>query len=257
MANNFYHLFLSILDIHAPLKRGSAKQRPAPAPWLSSKIKSLCKSVEAYYNSLVDETSHNPKDIWKTVNKVLTKDKARTFPCSATFNGEHLKKQGEVAEAFNNHIATISPKLANKIRSEAVDDHLQYLPADSSSIVPYFVFKKVDENLLNREINKLKCSKSPRQDRIPVKVIKDAVDIFAKPLDAISNSSMEEGVFTEAWKLAKITPIYKSGQKADLNNYKPISLLSVQSTLFQKIVHNQLSMLMKDNELFSKCQHGF
>ena len=93
MANNFYDLFLSILDIHAPLKRGSARQRRAPTPWFSPKIRKLMrdrdkykilaektqmlwpkyrklrnkvrtelrKSVEAYYKNLVDETSHNPK----------------------------------------------------------------------------------------------------------------------------------------------------------------------------------------------------
>ena len=101
MANNFYDLFLSILDIHAPLKRVSARQRRAPAPWFSSKIRKLMRdrdkykilaeknqilwpkyrklrnkvtaelreSVEAYYRSLVDKTSHIPKEMWKTVTK--------------------------------------------------------------------------------------------------------------------------------------------------------------------------------------------
>ena len=54
-----------------------------------------------------------------------------------------------------------------------------------------------------------------------------------------------------------ITPIYKSGQKLDLCDYKSISLLSVLSKLFEKIVHDQVSMFMKENGLFSNCQHGF
>ena len=54
-----------------------------------------------------------------------------------------------------------------------------------------------------------------------------------------------------------ITPIYKSGQKADLCSYRPISVLSVLSKLFEKNVHDQVSMFMKDNELFSQCQRGF
>ena len=60
---------------------------------------------------------------------------------------------------------------------------------------------------------------------------------------------MHEGVFLDTWKLALITPIYKSGQKLDLCNYRPISLLSVLSKLFGKIVHDQVSMFMKE--------HGF
>ena len=108
----------------------------------------LRKSVEAYYRNLIDKTSLHPKEMWKTVNKVLNKDKARIFPSSLTFNGKHIEKQTEVAEAFNYHFATIGPKLASKVRSKAADDHLQYLPADLSSTVPPFVFKRVDEHLL-------------------------------------------------------------------------------------------------------------
>ena len=206
----------------------------------------LRKSVEAYYKSLVDETSKNPKEMWKTVNKVLNKDKARMFPSSVTYNGNNIKKQNEIAEAFN-RFTTIGPKLASKIKRTVADDHLQYLPADFSSNVPSFVFKRVDKHLLKRKINKLKCSKSHGHDKIPVKVIKDAVNILAKlSLTAIFNSSMEQGVFSDAWKLAMINPIYKSGQKFELCNYRPISVLSVLSKLFEKIVHDQVSTFLKE-----------
>ena len=289
MAKNFIDLFLSILYIHAPLKRGSARQRRSPAPCLSSKIRKLMrdrdkykilaeknqmmwsryrklrnkvtaelrKSVEAYYKSLVDETSHNPKEMWKTVNKVLNKDRARMFPSSVTYNGSNIKKPNEIAEAVNDHFATIGPKLASKIRSTIADDHLQYLSTDFSSTVPLFAFKRVDEHLLKREINKLKCSNSPGHDKIPVKVIKDAVNILAKPLAAIFNAAMEEGVFPDAWKLVMITLIHKSRKKFELSNYKPISVLSVLSKLFEKIVHDQVSTFMRENELFSNCHYGF
>ena len=141
----------------------------------------LRKSVEAYYKSLVDETSHNPRYIWMTVKKILNKDEAITFPSSVTFNSDHI-------QTSNDHFVTIGSKLANKTKSKAADDHLQYLHADVSSTVSPFVFIKVDEHLLKRGINKFRCSKSPEHDKIPVKVIKGAVDILAKPLAAMFNS---------------------------------------------------------------------
>ena len=109
----------------------------------------------------------------------MNKDKARTFPSSANFNGEHLKNPNEIAEAFNDHCATKALKLANKIRSKATDDHLQYLSVDSSSTVP------LGEHLLKREGNKLTSSKSGH-DKIPVKVIKGTIVLLAKQLAAIS-----------------------------------------------------------------------
>ena len=120
-----------------------------------------------------------------------------------------MKKPTEIAVAFNNHSATIGPISVSKIRSKAADDNLQQLPADVSSTVLPFVLKRVEKHLLKREINGLKCSKSPGHDRIPVKVIKDAVQILTKRLATIFNSSMDKGVFAEIWKLAMITPIYK------------------------------------------------
>ena len=73
-------------------------------------------------------------------HKVLNTDKARIFPSSLAFNGKHIEKPTEIAEAFNDHFATIGSKLARKVRSKAADDHLQYLPADLSSTVPPYGF---------------------------------------------------------------------------------------------------------------------
>ena len=152
---------------------------------------------------------------------------------------------------------TIGPKLASAIRSETRDDPLQYLSAEIPSVMPPFVFQTIDENLVKREINRLRCSKSPGHDQIPVKVIKDAVDLLFKPLATIFNSSMEEGIFPDICNLAMVSPIFKTGQKSDLCNYRPISVLSVLSKLFEKTVHDQVSTFMKDHGLLSQCQHGF
>ena len=108
---------------------------------LRNKVTSeLRKSVDDYYMSLVEETSNNPKEMWKTVNKVLIKDKARMVPSSVTYNGNNIEKQHEFAEAFHDHFATLRPKLARKIIRTVADDHLQYLPAGLSSYVPSLRF---------------------------------------------------------------------------------------------------------------------
>ena len=134
---------------------------------------------------------------------------------------------------------------------------LQYSSADVPSVMPRFVFQRTDKNLVKREMNKLKCSKSPGYDQIPVKVIKDAVEILSTPLATIFKFSMEEEIFPDIWKLAIVSLIFKTGQKSDLCNYRPISVLPALSKLFEKIVHDQVSTFMKDHGLFSHCQHSF
>ena len=73
----------------------------------------------------------------------------------------------------------------------------------------------------------------------------------------IFNSSKRLGTFPDRWKIARITPIYKSGAKNDTNNCKPISILSVLSKLFEKIAHDQLIDFLQSNEIQMENQFAF
>lgn len=92
-----------------------------------------------------------------------------------------------------------------------------------------------------RSLKMLKNGKAPGPDGIPTNLVKDAAKFIAKPLAMIFNASLAKGIVPNVWKLAKITPIFKTGARNEKNNYKPISVLSVFAKLFEKIVHDQLS----------------
>ena len=55
-----------------------------------------------------------------------------------------------------------------------------------------------------------------------------------------------QGFFPQTWKLARVTPIYKAGAKTDVNNFRPISVLSVVSRILEKIAHDQLMEYLKE-----------
>ena len=71
------------------------------------------------------------------------------------------------------------------------------------------------------------------------------------------NTSIETGIFPNSWKIARITPIYKNGDRADKSNYRPISVLPVISRLFEKLVSNQVYQDIEDNGLFSSGQSAY
>ena len=66
-------------------------------------------------------------------------------------------------------------------------------------------------------------------DEIPVKIIKENKNLLAEPLSKLFNDSIKDGVFPTRFKLAKIIPIHISGNKTNISNYRPISILSVFS----------------------------
>ncbi|RUA05612.1 MAG: hypothetical protein DSY43_04240 [Gammaproteobacteria bacterium] len=88
-------------------------------------------------------------------------------------------------------------------------------------------------------------------------MIKLSAPIIASSLVNIFNASLKQGLFPDAWKLAKVFPIFKDGVKASCDNYRPISVLPVISKLFEKAIFEQLYNYLISNDLLSDHQSGF
>ena len=92
---------------------------------------------------------------------------------------------------------------------------------------------------------------------IPSKLLKMAASIVTPSLTAIFTKSIITGIYPTEWKMARVTPVFKKGEKSDLNDYRPISVIPVVSKVFEKIVYDQLYQYLNDNQLLSSCQSGF
>ena len=73
----------------------------------------------------------------------------------------------------------------------------------------------------------------------------------------IINLSFKTGVFPDIWKVAKVIPLHKGGSTDDLNNFRPISLLSIFDKIIEKIMHSRLYAFLEENEILCKNQFGF
>jgi hypothetical protein len=71
--------------------------------------------------------------------------------------------------------------------------------------------------------------------------MKSSIDAICKPLAHIFNLSLTTGIVPTDTKLAKVTPVYKSGNKQQFTNYRPISILPSFSILLEKIVAKKLN----------------
>ena len=94
---------------------------------------------------------------------------------------------------------------------------------------------------MTNEINKLNTKKAGTFMNIPVKILKDAVDIVAQPLkDIWKIEVVGRRKFSSQLKLADITPIHKKLETIKKENYRPVSLLPVVSKLFERIMQKQM-----------------
>ena len=273
-ATTFQGIFESILDGHAPVQK--KRIRNQFTPWLTASLtsrimkrdilkKEIEKSLEKwpayrklrnkvtkeirdairdYYRRLIDENIGNPKKMWTAINKVLGKKENSVKLSSVEIEGKYLTRERDILEALNQHFVTVGPNLAKKITAKPGDDCLQKMTSEQKEMK----FKTVSSMHTVSKIKKLRIGKAAGPDNIPKTVARDVGDLVAKPLAIIYNSSLENGIFPDIWKLVRVTPIFKSGVKKDVNNYRPISVISVFSRILERIVHDQtLNFILENN----------
>ena len=68
---------------------------------------------------------------------------------------------------------------------------------------------------------------------------------------------MLSGIFPDDWKCARATPLFKQGEASDINNYRPISVISVIAKVFQRIFYHQLYNFFSNEDIISTHQSGF
>ena len=127
-------------------------------------------------------------------------------------------------------------KLAKKLAEEMSDNDfgpLHYVTPVSNS----FTFQTISEEDIYR-ISSLKTCKSAGIDKISVKLIQAAGRTILNSLKKYIQF-VYTGIFPDDWKIARVTPIFKSDNKTDCGNYRPISIISNVAQIFEKAVCSQ------------------
>ena len=156
----------------------------------------------------------------------------------------------QLANAFNNCSVSIGPQLARGLASDT--NPVLYVNPINNSMVMLDVTTMEVENV----IKSLKNT-SPVSDESTAFVEKECLDSIIETLVHLINISCRSGVLPPELKLAKVVPIFKSGDSSSVNNYRPISLLSFFSRVFERVVYNRvLDLLCKNNVLYDYL-YGF
>ena len=100
-------------------------------------------------------------------------------------------------------------------------------------------------------------TKAPGSDLINPRLLKEATPIIKHPLCKLFNLSLMVASYPSQWKRANITPVFKNNKQNDVNNYRPISLLSVISKCMERCVYKYIHNHLLDNDILTTCQSGF
>ena len=110
---------------------------------------------------------------------------------------------------------------------------------------------------VNTAIKSLKMSYSGGINYIPNVIYILLVNEISQILVQLYNMILDHHYIPQSWKVSKVIPIHKKGDKHIIDNYRPISLVPVISKIFEKIIKRRMMMHLEMNQLLCKEQHGF
>ena len=285
--NEFTNILLKCLDKCCPEIKIEVNQSPKnkSKPWFTKTLKNACKKKNAlykkflksknsidetkyktyknklttilrnceksYYERLFESTKGDVKKTWGIINDLIKPKTKNGDQFKDLISGN--KTETDVANEFNHFFTNIGPKLADTIdsTSKTYDKFMR------ESVRNNMFIKPVTEEELLSTIKNIESKTSLDYLGVSMRLVKQILPTIMYQFLDICNKSFQQGIFPDAMKLAKIIPIFKSGDKSSYNNYRPISLLPQFSKILEKLFTTRLDAFLDKNEILDSSQYGF
>lgn len=202
------------------------------------------KAKNDYYNNKFTEYKNNSKKRWECISELMGKERVYQEP----------KIDPKI---LNSYFVNVGAEHAKKLLDSVnyieipVPQSLNAPPVDSMFLNPTCV------NEILEVIGELKNSASPGVDGISTHCVKLISEHIVLPLEHIINRCFSVGYFPRVFKSAKIIALHKSGDKANPENYRPISILNSFSKIMEKIMKRRILNYLDTNNFLEKNQFGF
>ena len=190
--------------------------------------------------------------MWKAVNIALNKS-SPTMPNITTENNVETRtdkeKANAFAEFFENKVKTVS--------ENARTDREVY--NGQTKIFGLHQDDWITEDLVSKVIDGLSHKRCQGYDRIPLLFLVDGKEKLLKIITVLMSKVINMGIVPEQWKIAKVKPLHKKGNKKIISNYRPISNLSSITKIFEKLILERIAEIeTRENcDLTGLTQHGF
>ena len=188
--------------------------------------------------------------MWDNVNRIINKKRPSSNIDNLKVKDKNLQQPSSISNAINRYFCNVPTELASKLPK--ADRHFSaYMRRKKST----FRFAQVNEIEVYLLLESIDTKKSYGYDKVhPLLLSSAALEIF-RPLTHIINLSLKHGIFPDNLKIAKVIPIFKQGSRSSCNNYRPISVLSALSKIFERCILNQLSFYLTYEDILVPNQY--
>lgn len=204
----------------------------------------LADTRKIFYKNRISESDNKSKTVWSIIGELQGSRKNKKGDIKLQGDGK------QIAEQFNQHLQSTVEQLEQNL---PVTQFSTQIPINNNTI--YITPVTIDEII--KIIHGMKNKYSSGFDEVSNNLIKYCAFELAVPLMHIINNSFECGVFPEKLKISKVIPLYKKGDPTLLENYRPISLVSSFSKVFELALCSRLLDFFDSQRLISETQHGY
>ena len=221
-------------------KREIARRTGLPEDWqryraFRDDVKMKLREAERQYLQKEISNNKNRNSMWKAIRNCI--------PRKETTQPIYTRDVKLLANEFSEFFTTVSARTAETVKSLAYENGISHMTSTSfnSFIGDELVLRAVSTAEVRKIVFSFGSNKDPGPDKIPVKVIKDALPCILPTLTEIINSSLLSSVFPSDWKEAEVIALLKGGDHGVPNNNRPVLLLTAFSKICERVVLNQLT----------------
>lgn len=217
----------------------------------------IAKSKSSYFANQISHAKGDKRKIYKTINEAINYKPQKSGDVEKIKVGnivfDSQVKPKKVADEFNSHYIQVGSFGS----SSALVGQQRVSSPDSRDSTRSMYLNLTSEREIGRILDSMRGDSAPGHDNIQIKFLKRITAFIVKPLTYIFNLCMKIGVFPKQFKLAIIRPIFKKGDVQNVSNYRPISLTSAFSKIFERVIKHRFCKFLDENNILSPSQYGF
>ena len=224
-----------------------------------NRVTNMIKQYKSkHYIRGIQDARGNSKKMWKLV-KDITGRGTNTGHIILETNNEHIVEPKQITNVLNQHFLNVTEKVTvslPKDESYKTPDELVTWISDRLPNAVKFDIPLITENEVLKALSALDITKSTGVDKISPMFLKISSASISPHLTHIINTSIKSNTFPDLWKTAIVYPLHKSGSKANLDNYRPISVLCVMPKIIERHVHHHFYKFLIQYDLINEFQSG-
>ena len=209
-----------------------------------------------YYEQKIEQAKSNAKCTWRLLNEVMNRKQKKNnnnYPSSFLANNRDVSDPSLIAEQFCKYFSSVGSNLAKDIPLSSYS-HLSFLSGSYANSI--FISMATEQEVLDICDN-FRPGTAAGFDNINMNLVKESISLIIKPLTHIFNLSLSSGIVPDQMKIARVIPLFKSGDKSTFTNYRPISILPAFSKILERIVYNRILSYLNERNILSDSQFGF